>query len=82
MASYAVLETARKGSCLKLQKKVAASIFKCGPSKVWLDPERKDEIAKARTRKDLREGIVHFGTLTGCRRGDEIAYRELTLLPL
>mmetsp|Transcript_26760 Transcript_26760/g.56905 ORF Transcript_26760/g.56905 Transcript_26760/m.56905 type:complete len:137 (+) Transcript_26760:15-425(+) len=48
----------RGGACLKLQKRIAASMFNCGPSKVWLDPNRKDEIAKARTREDLRTLIT------------------------
>ena len=38
------------GNNLKLQKRLAMSILNCGRSKAWLDPERKELIAKARTR--------------------------------
>jgi hypothetical protein len=41
------------GNNLKLQKRLAMSILNCGRSKAWLDPDRKELIAKARTRTDL-----------------------------
>ena len=37
------------GACLKFQKRVAAAIFGISPKRVWLDPTRKNEIAKAKT---------------------------------
>lgn len=41
-------------SRIHFQKKMAASIFKCGPSKVWLDPKNKEKISEARTRMTFR----------------------------
>merc|ERR1712115_747228 len=49
---------------LRFQKRVAASILKCGPSKVWLDPNNRKKIAGARTRDAIRtlitENIIKF----------------------
>jgi hypothetical protein len=38
-------------STLKLQKRLAASVMKCGKRKVWLDPNEANEIANANSRK-------------------------------
>ncbi|CAA2962467.1 60S ribosomal L19-2, partial [Olea europaea subsp. europaea] len=35
---------------LKLQKRLASSVLKCGKRKVWLDPNEVDEIYKANSR--------------------------------
>jgi large subunit ribosomal protein L19e len=37
---------------LRNQRRMAASIMKCGHTRVWMDPDRLEEIAKAVTRKD------------------------------
>merc|ERR1712137_1448196 len=50
------------GQCLKLQKKLAAAVLKCGPKHVWLDPEQKATIAKARSREDIR-GLITDGVV-------------------
>ena len=42
---------------LRLQKRLAASILKVGQSRVWLDPERLDDIKSAITRADIRRLI-------------------------
>lgn len=36
---------------LKLQKRLAASVLKCGGGKVWLDPNEVNEISMANSRK-------------------------------
>merc|ERR1712083_410078 len=45
------------GSSLKLQKRLAASVMKCGQKKVWLDPNEINEIANANSRQNIRKLI-------------------------
>ena len=49
-------------SSLKLQKRLAASVMKCGRKKVWLDPNEINEIANANSwqniRKLIKDGLV------------------------
>jgi large subunit ribosomal protein L19e len=40
-------------SGLKNQRRLAASLLKCGKNRVWFDPERIDEISEATTRRDV-----------------------------
>mmetsp|Transcript_770 Transcript_770/g.2500 ORF Transcript_770/g.2500 Transcript_770/m.2500 type:complete len:194 (-) Transcript_770:393-974(-) len=40
---------------LKLQKRLAASIFKCGERKIWLDPNEVNEISMANSRQNIRK---------------------------
>ncbi|KAJ0408462.1 hypothetical protein ATCC90586_008400 [Pythium insidiosum] len=40
---------------LKLQKRLAASVLKCGKRKVWLDPNESNEIALANSRQNIRK---------------------------
>ena len=42
---------------LKLQKRLAASVLKCGKRKVWLDPNEVNEIANANSRQNFRKLI-------------------------
>ena len=49
---------------LKLQKRLAASVLKCGKRKVWLDPNESNEIHNANSRQNFRKvrvGAVHGG---------------------
>jgi len=39
---------------LRNQRRMAATILKCGENRVWMDSDRTDEIAKAVIRKDIR----------------------------
>jgi len=39
---------------LRNQRRMAASIIKCGINRVWMDQDRIDEIAKAVTKDDIR----------------------------
>ena len=36
---------------LRLQKRLAASVMKCGKNKVWIDPNETNEIQLANSRK-------------------------------
>ena len=39
---------------LKMQKRIAAEIMDVGENKVWMDPDRVDEISTAITKNDIR----------------------------
>lgn len=43
------------GVSLKLQKRLAASVLKCGARKVWLDPNEVNEISMANSRECRRQ---------------------------
>jgi hypothetical protein len=49
---------------LKLQKRLAASVLKCGKGKVWLDPNEVSEISMANSRK-----TYPLPTLINCSPG-------------
>merc|ERR1712100_1015761 len=40
---------------LKLQKRLAASVLKCGKRKIWLDPNEVNEISMANSRQNIRK---------------------------
>lgn len=40
---------------LKLQKRLAASVMKCGKGKIWLDPNEVNEISLANSRQNIRK---------------------------
>eukprot|EP01116_Phalansterium_solitarium_P011226 TRINITY_DN26849_c1_g1_i1.p2 TRINITY_DN26849_c1_g1~~TRINITY_DN26849_c1_g1_i1.p2 ORF type:complete len:215 (-),score=48.14 TRINITY_DN26849_c1_g1_i1:175-780(-) len=40
---------------LRLQKRLAASVLKCGKRKVWLDPNEVNEISMANSRQNVRK---------------------------
>merc|ERR1712141_83396 len=44
-------------STLRLQKRLAAAVLKCGKNKVWLDPNETNEIANANSRQNVRKLI-------------------------
>ena len=39
---------------LKLQKRLAATVLKCGQKKVWLDPNEVNEIKAASSRQGIK----------------------------
>lgn len=47
---------------LKLQKRLAADVLKCGKKKIWLDPNEINEIALANSRRNIsklyRDGLI------------------------
>ncbi|KAI3975382.1 hypothetical protein MKX01_004469 [Papaver californicum] len=46
---------------LKLQKRLAASVLKCGKGKVWLDPNESSEISVANSSSNRKRGHVSAG---------------------
>ena len=42
---------------LRLQKRLAASVMKCGKRKIWLDPAETSEIGLANSRQNIRKLI-------------------------
>jgi len=44
-------------SSLRVQKRLASSILRCGNKKIWLDPNEANEIANANTRQRVRKLI-------------------------
>ncbi len=42
---------------LKKKRRMASEILKCGLSRVWMDPERMDEISECTTKGDIRKVI-------------------------
>ncbi|KAI1283733.1 60S ribosomal protein L19 [Halotydeus destructor] len=42
-------------SSLRLQKRLAAAVLRCGKNKVWLDPNETNEIANANSRQHVRQ---------------------------
>lgn len=58
---------------LRNQRRTAASMLKCGNNRVWMDPDRTEEIAKAVTRKDVRiliqGGAIDSKQIKGISRG-------------
>ncbi len=47
---------------LRNQRRMAADLLKCGRNRVWMDPDRLDEIAKAVTKHDISI-LIHGGAI-------------------
>jgi large subunit ribosomal protein L19e len=62
-----------KMSDVSNQKRIAASLLKCGVNRVWFDPERLADIQNAISRDDLREliedGAIRAHQAKGVSRG-------------
>jgi large subunit ribosomal protein L19e len=58
---------------LQNQRRMASDILKCGKNRVWMDPDRTEEIAKAVTRNDIKilvnGGAIKSQQKTGISRG-------------
>ena len=54
---------------LKNQRRMASEILKCDRDRVWLDPNRMDEIAEAVTRSDIRSLINSRAIVSKQRKG-------------
>ena len=46
---------------LKLQKRLAASILKCGKGRLWLDPNEVSDISTANSSKSLTCIYIKYG---------------------
>ncbi len=58
---------------VKIQKRLAAQIFKTGINRVWIEPDELDRVASAITRDEVRK-LIHEGAIkkrpeTGISRG-------------
>ncbi len=55
------------------QKRLAAELLAVGQTRVWMDPERLEDIATAITREDIRglieEGVIKRRAVVGISRG-------------
>jgi len=54
---------------LRNQRRMAATILKCGEHRVWMDPDRLDEIAQAVTKDDIRVLIRGKAIISRQRQG-------------
>ncbi|MDK2876371.1 MAG: large subunit ribosomal protein L19e [Archaeoglobaceae archaeon] len=57
---------------LRIQRRLAAEVLKCGGNRVWFDPEAIEEISTASTKQDIREliekGVIKRKAIRGvCR---------------
>merc|ERR1712080_35209 len=43
--------------CLRLQKRLSASVLKCGKKRLWMDPNESNEISLANSRMSIRKLI-------------------------
>jgi large subunit ribosomal protein L19e len=48
---------------LRSQRKLAAKVLNCGLNRVWMDPERADEISLAITREEIRK-LIHENAIS------------------
>jgi large subunit ribosomal protein L19e len=58
---------------LSNQRRLAATILKCGEGRVWIDPASQEELADAVTRSDIRSaikaGVIRRQPIRGTSRG-------------
>jgi large subunit ribosomal protein L19e len=47
---------------LRSQRRLAAQILKVGQNRVWMDPEKTDDVEVAMTREEVRK-LIHEGTI-------------------
>ena len=55
------------------QRRMAADVLKCGENRVWMDPDRLEEVAECITRSDIRtavnSGLIKAKPKQGTSRG-------------
>ena len=60
-------------SDLKNQRRIAAAVLGCGANRIWIDPERMEDVQNAISRDDIRglieEGAVRAHAVVGVSRG-------------
>merc|ERR1712022_15373 len=75
-----ILKEYRFMAFLRLQKRLAAAVLKCGKKRVWIDPNECSEVALANSRKNIRklykDGLimrrqVHIHSRSRCKRMHE-----------
>ena len=63
---------------LRTQRKLAAKVLNCGVNRVWIDPERTDEISMAITREEIRK-LVHEKAIVALRENSQSRARARLL---
>ena len=53
----------KAAASLSFQARLATQLLSCGRSKVWLDPDNKEAISRAKTDEDVRE-LIAAGIIT------------------
>jgi len=57
---------------LRLQRRIAAEILKCGKNRIWIDPNALEEISTAATKEDVRklieDGVIKKKPIKGISR--------------
>lgn len=57
-----IISASLQSVSLKLQKRLAASVLKCGKRKIWLDPNEVNEISLANSRRNVarlqKDGLI------------------------
>ncbi|WP_297465300.1 50S ribosomal protein L19e [Thermococcus sp.] len=65
---------------LRTQRRIAADLLKCGENRIWIDPERIDDVAAAITREDIRrlinDGVIKKKPIQGQSRARARARQE------
>merc|ERR1712111_150431 len=56
---------------LRLQKRLAATVLKCGKKRVWIDPNETNEVALANSRKNIMKRQVGMHSRSRCKRVHE-----------
>jgi large subunit ribosomal protein L19e len=64
---------------LRNQRRMATSIMKCGGTRVWMDPDRLEEIAKAVTRNDIQI-LVNGGAIKSIQKKGNSSGRHKHIL--
>ena len=49
---------------LRLQKRLAASVLKCGKRRIWIDPNETSEVKLANSRKNYFKAFMPFSYLS------------------
>ncbi len=64
---------------VKTRKKMAAEILKCGIDKVWVDPEKIEEVSKAITKADVRR-LIQKGIIRKKKKNEQSRGRARIIL--
>lgn len=63
---------------LKSQRRIAASILNVGMNRVWIDPERREDVELAITRSEIRR-LIHEGAIKAAPIKGESRWRARAL---
>jgi len=63
---------------LRSQRRLAAEVLACGVNRVWIDPEKADEVSMAITREEIRK-LVHEDAIKALPENSQSRGRTRTL---